>query len=284
MIYMISEYYSFILFLINKILLEKNIHKNINLHYENFISDPNSINIHVNLEHTLVKEGGRSLENIELSLFKYDNDNKNYLIRIVDLHKYLSSDIVIDYSIPNITNIKTCNYYSNLNKEIYIPPLLYPYNSFTKNRDILLLTTFIHPEEEKRKSFLNLLKNNELNVININNCYGIENHINLLKNTKIILNIRQTYHHDTFEELRCLPALLCGTLVISEIAPLKECVPYHDLIIWANMDNFVETINNVINNYDYYYDKIFNNNTQSIFDKMMNQCIKDLTLKIENFC
>lgn len=278
---MIEDYYSFILSLINKIILENNINKIINLHYQNFKYDNNSINIHVNLEHTLVKQGGRSVEKIEFSKIKYDNDTKNYLIRIVDLDKFLSANIVVDYSIPNIINVHTSEYYFSLNKQIYIPPLLYEYNPFTKNRDIVLLTTFIHPEEERRTIFLNLLKNNGLNVININNCYGIENNINLLKNTKIILNIRQTNHHDTFEELRCLPALLCGALVISEISPLKENIPYHDLIIWANMENFIETINNVINNYDYYYEKTFNDNTSTLFKNMMDKTIKDLKYKIE---
>ena len=92
---------------------------------------------------------------------------------------------------------------------------------------------------------------------NINNCFG-ENEVEvLLKRTKILINIHQTPHHDTFEELRVLPALECGVIVIAEKSPLFETIPYHDLIIWTSYEDIIEKIKEVIINYEFYHNEIF---------------------------
>jgi hypothetical protein len=145
------------------------------------------------------------------------------------------------------------------NKCIYISPLLYPLYKLKDNRNINCLTTFINKEEPRRKKLLLNILNNNIEHININNCFDTESLENLYKKTKIMVNIHQTDHHHTFEELRVLPALLNGIIVICEDSPLKENIPYNKYIIWTNYDNIIETIIDVQNNYDIYYDKIFNN-------------------------
>ena len=72
-----------------------------------------------------------------------------------------------------------------------------------------------------------------------------------------MVNVHQTDHHHTFEELRVLPALLNGVIVISEDVPLKEKIPYSEYIIWVEYDKLSETTLDVYNNYLEYYDKIF---------------------------
>jgi len=54
-----------------------------------------------------------------------------------------------------------------------------------------------------------------------------------------------------------LPALECGVIVISEKSPLNELIPYNDLIIWANYEDIIQITKEVINNYDFFHDKIF---------------------------
>jgi hypothetical protein len=103
----------------------------------------------------------------------------------------------------------------------------------------------------------------------------------LLKNTKILINIHQTPHHDNLEELRCLPALLCGTLVIAEESPLKEYIPYSDYIIWTTYDNMLQTAHDVLINYEMYYNKIFiNSNFSKVVKDMKTQTYNDLTQKL----
>ena len=82
------------------------------------------------------------------------------------------------------------------------------------------------------------------------------------------------------EELRVLPALTCGVIVIAEESPLKEHIPYNDLIIWTPYDNIIEKIKDVIEHYEEYHSKIFNNNTQLLFDHLHNMNIKHLKDKL----
>ncbi len=75
--------------------------------------------IYVNLEHTLVKQGGRGvLSDTEDSVIKYDNNNYN--IRLCNTECYTNANIIFDYSIPNIINTKTSKY-SVYYKSIYVP-------------------------------------------------------------------------------------------------------------------------------------------------------------------
>ena len=53
---------------------------------------------------------------------------------------------------------------------------------------------------------------------------------------EVVVNVRQTDHHDTLEELRVLPALLCGAIVVSEDVPLRSLVPYERFVIWADYE------------------------------------------------
>jgi hypothetical protein len=46
-------------------------------------------------------------------------------------------------------------------------------------------------------------------------------------------------------------------LVISEISPLTEMVPYHPFIIWATYENIVEKTKEVLEHYEEYVTKIF---------------------------
>jgi hypothetical protein len=114
-----------------------------------------------------------------------------------------------------------------------------------------------HTEDYKLSAVRHSLKSDNQVQTCINNCFETNKLEYILKNTKILINIHQTPHHDTLEELRVLPALECGVIIISEKSALNECIPYNDLIIWANYDYIIEKVNAVINNYYFYHDKIF---------------------------
>lgn len=226
-----------------------------------FLNETNCKNkniwINLNDEHTLEKKSGQWGAFEPIGNVKDINGN-NYLIRILNYHNLIKSDIVMDYSLPNIHNVlsNTC-FKTFSNKHIYICPSLYNVYNDKENRDIPILTTFITTDIPRRKKLLDNIKLRNLPHMNVNNCFHSKKLQECFKRTKIIINIRQTDIYDTFEELRVLPALLCGTIVISEIVPLREVIPYSDYIIWENYDNLLDTVENVLNNYDYYYDKIF---------------------------
>lgn len=262
--YYIKEYYLYIIIIINNILKNNNLKLNIILgnYYYNFNNNNNTIIININYEHTLVKKDGRDVNNSQIGNIKViDNDNEKYLVRIVDYDILINSNIVIDYSTPNLININESLLFNNLyNKCIYIAPLLYPLYKLKENRTINCLTTFINTEEHRRKILLLNILNNNIDHININTCFDTKSLGDLYKKTKIMINIHQTDHHHTFEELRVLPALLNGIIIICEDSPLKESIIYNKYVIWTNYNNIIQTIKDVENNYNIYFDKIFKNN------------------------
>jgi hypothetical protein len=256
----INDYYQNIVSLIQKI-IENNpkMKVNINLYDDyNFNNDNVTLKIGINYEHTLVKSGGRSVHcGTPFGDISYDI-NKMYLVRIVEYDKLMESDIIVDYSNPNIHNVRTCPIYDSFSKKhIYISSSIFEPHLTKDNRNIITLTTFINTNEERREKLLNKIYEQKIEHININNCFDKDTLQSILKNTKILINIHQTPHHDTFEELRVLPALECGVIVISEQSPLIETIPYKDLIIWTKYEDIIDKVKEVITNYVFFHDKIF---------------------------
>jgi hypothetical protein len=257
---MTNDYYQCIVKLIQTI-LQNNPELNINVilcdNY-NFNNSNHTLTININYEHTLVKCGGRDVPDGTPHGNIADDTNETYLVRIYNYNVLNNSDIIIDYSNPNICNVKTCSKYSSFSKKhIYISPSIYNPYFIKENRNIITLTTFTNANEKRRAELLKNIENEKLEHTNINNCFEINQMQCILKATKILINIHQTPHHHTFEELRALPALECGVIVISEKSPLIELIPYSDLIIWSSYEDIIEKTKEVINNYDFFHNKIF---------------------------
>jgi hypothetical protein len=229
-----------------------------------FDNENKTIRVEFNYEHTLVQQGGRDSYgavqgNIMAEYFPSgaSGESMPYLVRI-DRYNILNiGDIIIDYSIPNIVNIRSVDIYNDfLKRMVYISPSIYELHFKKENRSIDILTTFIKTDQPRRAELIRRLQ--PLPHVNRNDCFEKEALQELYKNTKILINIHQTDHHHTFEELRVLPALECGVIVISEISPLHTHVPYHDYIIWETYDGIIDKVKDIFGNYDRYYDMIFN--------------------------
>ena len=254
-----KDYYDYCVSLLERCVKESGIQTT--LIFSSASADSKCIRILYNYEHTLVRKGGRdtagALDGIIPVLQKSD---EYYLIRIVGLNMLNTADLVIEYSNPNIENIKL-SFDSSLielsKKLIYISPCLYtPY--FIKGiRTNEIITTFINDREPRRKKLLYSLMMSKVSCNNINNCFTKKKVQDLYRNTKILINIHQTDNHHTFEELRVLPALLNGTLVISEISPLSELVPYSKCIIWTTYDKILSTAKDILARYDEVHKQIF---------------------------
>ena len=256
----INDYYQNIVALIKNILdSHSEIHINIAIgEYYHFNNNNRTLIININYEHTLVKRGGRDVPDGTPYGTVYDDNHELYLVRIDNYDHLNHSNIIIDYSNPNIYNVKTVPKYDSFSKKhIYISSSIYEPCFLKENRNITSLTTFININEPRRAVLLKNMENENIQHININNCFKENEMQPILKNTKIIINIHQTPHHHTFEELRVLPALECGVIVISEKSPLTELIPYADLIIWTSYDDIIQKTKEVINNYDFFHNKIF---------------------------
>jgi len=284
---LVKYYYDYVLFLIKENCLNNSI-SNINIilgnYYFYFNNCKITIRIDFNFEHTLVLKDGRDNRNAPFGNIRV-NEHEYYLVRIQDYETLNRFDIVIDYSKPNIINVGSSNTFQSFyDKMVYISPLIYELYSIKNNRTVELLTTFFDTNQPRRHILLTNINEHKLNHININNCFDKNELQNLYKNTKILINIHQTDHHHTLEELRVLPALLCGVVVICEESPLKEAVEYSDFLVWTTYENIMDTIQEVQSNYDEYYNKFFGNQKlENVINKMKENNSNSISRKIDEY-
>ena len=140
----VDDYYQNIVKLIQQI-LKNNPELNINIllcdNY-NFNNSNKTLNININYEHTLVKSGGRDIPNgtpfgdvtVGIPFGDPGSSNEKYLVRIDNYDILNNSDIIIDYSNPNIHNVKTCSNYNSFSKK-------HIYNHISKTYTITRLTS-----------------------------------------------------------------------------------------------------------------------------------------------
>ena len=284
----LCHYYNYIVKIIKIILNKYNLYFNINFSNKEYNFDNNNISIKIfyNVETTLVKPNNVWIYNCPSGKVLTLDKSQVYQVRIDKFDLLNKFDIIIDYSNPNIYNISTCEEYSNFyQKLINISAIFYfdRFNFNISNRLNDIITTFINPEIHRRKNFLNNLNNSSIKYLNFHNCFDLDDLYNVYCNSKIIINVHQTDYHDTLEELRILPALMCGVIVISENGPLKELLPYKDYIIWSSYDNIIDTVKDVLLNYKSYHEKIFNGNLKDILNKLHNDNIINLKNRLEKF-
>ena len=227
-----------------------------------------SINILLQIEHTLFKPGSQVSSGGIPGNLVVPQSTEKYLIRIADLEKLNTANIIFDYSRINLFNIQSSPLLKDfLKKSFCISPALYPL--FTqRNGRSGIITLFGNPEASRRKIFLESLDGNGVKTKNIRGVYfGVDE---IYRTTKIVINIRQTDGHDTLEELRVLPALRSGAIVVSETAPYVEKTAYAKFVIWGSLDELPGLVDYVEKNYDAVYAQIFGDGSEnSSFMKRM---------------
>jgi hypothetical protein len=266
----IREYYLYCLSVLVEWLSNKDLNLNIIFgdYSIDFGNNNKVVKLDIQCEHTLVKPGGRSISEFIYGNTKYDNGT--YLIRIDNRPYYESIDYVIDYSLANLFNISSNNIFDRyLKKVAYISPIIYENTFFDKTNRTDIITMFVDPHNHRRNIILDNLKNEQITITKVDNCYSKEDLKNIYSKTKVLINVHQTDYHHTFEELRVLPALVNGVLVVSEDVPLKEKIPYSNFIIWSKYEDLASTTKTVLSNYDKIHKDIFlNSNLNKIIETM----------------
>lgn len=232
-----------------------------------------SFNIFLQIEHTLLKPVLHNSAYAFSGKLRIPNQEKFYLVRVDNFDRLSQADLVIDYSRINLFNIRSSsNLLAYSQKTFCISPAIYPLKLSSKGRSGVI-TLFGNIHVPRRKLFLEDLRAHQIQSDNISGVYfGVEK---VYEKAKIVINIRQSDAYDTLEELRVLPALRCGAIVICEIAPYVEKTAYSQFVIWGSIEEIPALIIDVEKNYEAVHRRIFGDGSEnSRFVKRMKRIEK----------
>jgi len=169
-----------------------------------------------------------------------------------NISKYFNKITIIDYSLGNLEYIKD-------NKSIYLPYQINNdeiynyekiYNCCMINSSKSIKRTRMITEINKKLTFIN-------NSVNIISGFGLERDLSLFRH-KILINIHFSNDYNVFEQFRCNRCIFNKIIVITE----KFSDPAYELqdyMIICNYEEIPAKVLEVLQNYEYYYKKIFEN-------------------------
>jgi len=222
------------------------------------------------------------IKEIDDKLFNYIENNNVYLINTEQLssiinqqsiNKYPKQLNIIDYMSSNL------KYYDNKYTKYLLP---YQINlneiyNFDKQKDVGIIGVSCNIPFS-RQNVINLLKEQNINVDIItgwNNTRDIE-----LFKYKIILNIGFHDSYKIMESFRCDRCVYNKIIVISDTKEDIHDYYLKDYIIYTNYQNIHDTTIEVLNNYDYYYNKLFLNFTLENINTNLFNLSKDIVDKL----
>ncbi|MGN6517843.1 MAG: hypothetical protein ACTHK2_00275 [Dokdonella sp.] len=198
-------------------------------------------------EHTLVRPGGRDSAGAPSGTVPLADGSGHYLVRLADEAYLRTLDTIIEYSRPNLVNVRESGRFDDLAaRTTLVEPLLYPPRFDAGGRDIAALSLMYDDRQPRRRRFLDDVRRASLPLRNVRGVFDAVALRRLYDRTRVLVNVHQTDDHHTFEELRVLPALLRGVVVVSEDVPLRERIPYHRAIVWCPYEALVDTVRDVL--------------------------------------
>ena len=192
--------------------------------------------------------------NLEQMTIDGTNSQKNLLGELINFKMNSTYFNLLDYSNGNISIINQYGLFSQ-----YIP---YQVNfdevfNYEKELDLVFCCTV---NERKLKIF------NQLNSLYpkskfIGNppLWG-QARDQILFKSKILINIHhQEKSYDILEEIRITKCILNKIIVISEPSKYSDQYPLNSYIIYENYDSIINKTKDILENYELYYNKIYNN-------------------------
>ncbi|MDC8014615.1 hypothetical protein [Tahibacter soli] len=256
----VREYYAHVVGLFRRALAERD--AAVNLVFGDLPADFGNANpvrrIDLQWEHTLVKPGGRDSDGAPVGDVPLMDGAGRYLARVANRAHLETCDAIVDYSRANVENLRRAGgFEAYLAKTIVVAPLLYDIDTTQGRRRRDAITLFADLSQTRRRAFLDAARAARLPLANVNGIYGGDALRALYRDTRVLVNVHQTGEHHTFEELRVLPALLCGAVVVSEDVPLRETIPYHAFVVWARYGELADTVRAVLADDAAYRERIF---------------------------
>lgn len=199
---------------------------------------------------------------INLILDKINNNyNKLYFINIEQMshssYYKLIRNIninlnIIDYSEENIP------FFKNIYNNVFLIPPYFNFNFNNENNKNIDVLSFNN--NEYRSNILKNIKDkldNKFNILLLNDCY-YDIRDKYFSESKIYINIHCSDEHQTMEMIRIVNLIMNKVIIISQKSVYSDLIFLNKyIIVCNNTDNLNNYINDILLNYDYYYNKIY---------------------------
>ena len=203
------------------------------------------------------------IKNIPNNILNQIKDKNNiYLINTEQMTKQIWRNYI--FSLPeNVKIIDYSDYNLSFYKNHFNSQLIeYQYNNneilnLKKTKDVV----FIGTTSNYRSEIINRIKKN--NKIDQIFGWGLDRDKKLFQ-YKILVNISYNENYKIFESIRCYRCLFNKMIIISDIKDDSESIKYKDNIIFVKYDEIPNKVNEVLDNYQYYYDKLDLNNIENL--------------------
>jgi len=222
------------------------------------------------------------IKEIDDKLFNYIENNNVYLINTEQLSSIINQQSINKYPKQlNIIDYMSSNfkYYDNKYTKYLLP---YQINlneiyNFDKQKDVGIIGVSCNIPFS-RQNVINLLKEQNINVDIITGWNNTRD--NKLFKYKIILNIGFHDSYKIMESFRCDRCVYNKIIVISDTKEDIHDYYLKDYIIYTNYQNIHDTTIEVLNNYNYYYNKLFSNFTLENINTNLFNLSKDIVDKL----
>lgn len=193
--------------------------------------------------------------NIKLSdIAQLNNKNiHNQYFKLINNNEYKNKFKIIDYSLENKYIWET---FFNTKIDFIIQPI-YPIINIKKNdKNINYISLINHVYRPKYiNKYLPNIKNKIYNFLG----YFNDNRRELLKSTKILINIHCGENYRISELFRIHEALSHKVIIISQNNYNNDLILLKDYIIFVDDNEIENKCIDILNNYDKYYELYFNN-------------------------
>lgn len=248
--------------------------------------------VYHNTEHTVVLPGGRSVNpgTLQGNIPSFQK-NSAYLVRLVDVSGFKNADLIVLYSFLDFLNVWLSGLFSDelVARMVYVPALPFTFSpSRGSHSRYKVITTIynlkLNVDDHRGSILLQLIKDAPYLQLENHKFSSFLELESLYDDTMILLNLHQTPHHHTPEELRILPALQLGVVVICEWSPLHHLMPYHEFVVLATRDEIVKKTIDVFHRYSYYHQLIFGGTRlQTKLSEMLNKSQTQLIQTVERW-
>lgn len=226
-----------------------------------------------NKENKFIFCGNVDLINILFEKYKSNNfyflnieqmSVKSYYNIVKRLNNYIN---IIDYSEENIPFLE-----KHFKKIFLLPPIYKNEKNlfYCKEIDIISFSN-----NSYRKNFLDNI-NKKYNIKYIDNIFG-EERDELFKKTKIYINIHSSEEHNTMELIRIVNLLKKKVIVLSQNSIFFNLIHINkSILLFNDIEQLEFLLEDILINYESYYENIFQNTNLIYYDNYICQNIKKL--------